>query len=58
MATETNSGSRVYTYCNGKKVYLKKEADQFVVRAKPEERAKMGITEDVEKVSPSSTRLK
>src|SRR4030095_2503242 len=57
MATETHTDSRVYTYRNGKKIYLKKEADQFVVRAKPEDLPTMGITGDVEKVSPSSTRV-
>ncbi len=57
MAAEINYDSSVYTYRNGKKIYLKKEADQFVVRAKPEELAKMGITGDIEKVSPSSTRV-
>jgi subtilisin-like proprotein convertase family protein/subtilisin family serine protease len=58
MATEIIPDSRVYTYRNGKKIYLKKDADQFVVRAKPEDLAKMGITEDIERVSSSSTRVK
>jgi subtilisin-like proprotein convertase family protein len=57
MAKKTTSPSRIYTYRNGKKVYLKKEPDQFVVRAKPEDLAKMGITENTEKVSSNSTRV-
>lgn len=47
----------VYTYRNGKKIYLKKEPDQFVVREKPEELAKKGITRNIEKVSPAATRV-
>jgi subtilisin-like proprotein convertase family protein len=57
MAKKTASDAKAYTYRNGKKVYLKKEPDKFVVRAKPEDLAKKGIVEKVEKVSPSSTRV-
>ena len=57
MAKKTTSNSGLYTYRNGKKVYLKKEPDKIVVRAKPEELAKKGIVENVEKVSSNSTRV-
>ena len=57
MAKKTTSPSKVYTYRNGKKIYLKKEPDQFVVRAKPEDLANKGITDNVEKVSSNSTRV-
>jgi subtilisin-like proprotein convertase family protein len=57
MAKKIKSGERVYTYRNGKKVYLKKEPDQFVVRAKPEELENKGIRGDFEKVSSASTRV-
>ncbi len=57
MAKKTPSNSGLYTYRNGKKVYLKKEPDKIVVRAKPEELAKKGIVENVEKVSSNSTRV-
>ncbi|HEX5026998.1 MAG TPA: S8 family serine peptidase, partial [Agriterribacter sp.] len=57
MAKQTNSNERIYSYRNGKKVYLKKEPDQFVVRETPEELAKRGITGGIEKVSPASTRV-
>lgn len=56
MAKKAASDKRVYTYRNGKKIYLKKEPDQFVVRASREDLAKRGIT-DVEEVSPASTRV-
>ena len=58
MGTSISADSRLYTYRNGKKVYLKKEPDQFVVRARPEDLAKIGITKNVEKVSSSSSRIK
>ncbi|MCM4151503.1 peptidase [Arenibacter sp. N53] len=58
MAKNIKSDERLYTYRNGKKVYLKKESDQFVVRALPAELEKMGITKDVEKVSSASSRVK
>ncbi|MEP6845505.1 MAG: proprotein convertase P-domain-containing protein [Panacibacter sp.] len=54
MSTE-NTG--LYTYRNGKKVYLKKEPDQFVVRTQPEDLQRMGVAGDFEKVSPASTRV-
>lgn len=62
MAKKSPSKSRLYTYRNGKKVYLKKESDQFVVRAMPEDLAKKGIVEhetveNVERVSGNSTRV-
>ncbi len=57
MKTEINADSTIYTYRNGKKVYLRKNPDQLVVRAKPEELAQMGIRGDKEKVSPASTRI-
>jgi subtilisin-like proprotein convertase family protein len=57
MAKANNNGVTVYTYRNGKKVYLKKEPDQFVVRAKPQELENMGITKNLERVSPASTRV-
>ncbi len=57
MAKATNNGDTVYTYRNGEKVYLKKEPDQFVVRAKPMELESLGIAKNMEKVSPASTRV-
>src|SRR5688572_19820284 len=57
MATQTNSSSRVYTYRNGKKIYLKKEPDQFVVREGPEKLPVTGVIGEIEKVSPGSTRV-
>jgi subtilisin-like proprotein convertase family protein len=60
MAKKTTTSDKIYTYRNGKKVYLKKEPDKFVVRAKPEDLVKKGIVEKVEKVekvSPSSTKV-
>lgn len=58
MAPQTSSTDRVYTYRNGKKVYLKKEPDEFVVRAMPEELARLGIEAETEQVSPASTKVK
>ena len=57
MAKATNNNETLYTYRNGKKVYLRKEPDQFVIRAKPEELENLNITKNLEKVSPSSTRV-
>jgi len=54
MSTENE---QLYTYRNGKKVYLKKEPDQFVVRTQPEDLQRIGITGEFEKVSPASTRV-
>jgi subtilisin-like proprotein convertase family protein/subtilisin family serine protease len=58
MGTSISADPRLYTYRNGRKVYLTKQLDEFVVRAKPEDLAKIGITKDVEKVSSSSSRIK
>ncbi|MCW3089910.1 MAG: peptidase [Ferruginibacter sp.] len=57
MATATNPSPGLYTYRNGKKVYLNKEPDQFVIREKPEELTKKGIRGNLERVSSSSTRV-
>jgi subtilisin-like proprotein convertase family protein len=57
MAKKITTDERVYTYRNGKKIYLKKETNQFVVRANPEELEKMGVTKGVEKVSSASSRV-
>ena len=57
MAKKSKTDERVYTYRKGKKIYLKKEPDQFIVRAKPEELEKLGITKNVEQVSASSSRV-
>ncbi len=46
----------LYTYRAGKKVYLEKQPDQFVVRASPEELRKLGVGE-CEPVSAGSTRV-
>jgi subtilisin-like proprotein convertase family protein len=54
MPTENE---QLYTYRNGKRVYLKKEPDQFVVRTQPEDLLRMGVTGEFEKVSPTSTRV-
>ncbi len=47
----------LYTYRNGKKVFLNKQPDQLEIRTSPEELARIGITRGVERVSPSSTRV-
>lgn len=57
MPAETNTNETVYTYRNGKKVYLKKEPNQFVVRAMPEELLTRGLAQSMEKVSPASVRI-
>lgn len=57
MSKAIKTDEEVYTYRNGKKVYLKKEPDQLVVRTNAEELAKKGITGNLEKVSPASTRV-
>ncbi len=49
--------NKLYTYRNGKKVYLTKEPDQFVVRATPEFVERMGVADSMEMVSPHSTRV-
>ena len=54
---KTPNTDKVYTYRNGKKVYLQKEPDQLVVRTSPEELRLRGITNRMEKVSPQSTRV-
>ncbi len=46
-----------YTYRAGKKVNLKKQPDQFVVRVTPNEVEKESTVRDIEPVSPSSTRV-
>lgn len=46
-----------YTYRAGKKVNLKKQPDQFVVRVTPNEVEKEATVRDIEPVSPSSTRV-
>lgn len=46
----------VYTYQAGQKIVLKKQPDQFVVRALPEELEDLGIT-DAEQVSSRSSRV-
>ncbi|MGB3076035.1 MAG: S8 family serine peptidase, partial [Chitinophagales bacterium] len=59
MATLTPT-TDVYTYRNGEKIYLNKETDKFVVRAKPDEIEKMKKIEnleEIEPVSPASTRV-
>ncbi len=57
MAKRTTSHERLYTYRNGKKVYLKKEPDQFVVRSSPEEVKSKIPARKMEKVSPHLTRV-
>jgi len=57
METETNSESLIYTYRRGKKVYLKKEHDQLVVRETPETMERMDFRGRLQQVSPQSTRL-
>lgn len=59
MAT-LNTTPPFYTYRNGNKVFLNKETDKFVVRAKSEEIEKMKAIEkieEIEAVSPASTRV-
>ncbi|HWT01626.1 MAG TPA: proprotein convertase P-domain-containing protein [Pyrinomonadaceae bacterium] len=46
----------VYTYQAGQKIILKKQPDQFVVRALPDELEDLGVT-DAEQVSSRSSRV-
>jgi len=57
MSKQIKNDERVYTYRNGTKIYLNKEPDQFVVRAKPEELVEKGIRGTMEKVSAASTKV-
>ncbi len=57
MTTSNNGDKKLYTYRNGKKVYLKKEENQIVTRALPEDLAKRGIEEGVEQVSSGSSKI-
>ncbi|AYB29974.1 proprotein convertase P-domain-containing protein [Chryseolinea soli] len=58
MATKkSKSGSRLYTYQNGKKVFLRKKPDQFVVREAPEDLIGTDKMKALERTSPSSTRV-
>lgn len=56
MAKRAASTERTYTYRNGKKIYLDKAPDQFVVRTSPEELDRRGI-HNTERVSLHSTRV-
>ncbi|MGD9928926.1 MAG: proprotein convertase P-domain-containing protein [Mangrovibacterium sp.] len=49
---------KIYTYRNGKKIYLKKKSDEYVARALPEQLEKMGITKNVVQVSSASSKIK
>lgn len=49
--------SKTYTYRKGKKVYLKKEQDQLVVRETPAAMERMGFRGSLQQVSSHSTRL-
>ncbi|WP_373496453.1 hypothetical protein [Aquiflexum sp.] len=49
--------AKTYTYRKGKKVYLKKEQDQLVVRETPEALGRMGFRGSLQQVSSHSTRL-
>lgn len=51
-----STNNEVYTYRAGRKIVLKKRSDQFVVRALPDELARIGIT-DAEQVSSASSRV-
>ncbi|WP_343848068.1 proprotein convertase P-domain-containing protein [Algoriphagus jejuensis] len=53
-----NTENSLYTYRNGKKVYLVKEPDRFVVRATPEAVENRGFNASSELVSPHSTRVR
>lgn len=54
---KTPSSSPLYTYRNGKKVYLTKATDELVVRSSPEELRSKGISNNMERVSLHSTRV-
>lgn len=49
--------SKTYTYRNGKKVYLKKQPDQFVVRATSKTLERLGFHGPLQQVSPHSAML-
>ncbi|MCP4147151.1 MAG: S8 family serine peptidase [bacterium] len=50
------AATKIYTYRNGKKVYLRKREDEFVVRALPEELGTLGLPTG-EQVSSASSRI-
>lgn len=58
MSKKNNNGDKIYTYRNGKKMYLKKEENTFVTRALPKDMERVGFKEDVEQVSSASTKVK
>lgn len=53
-----SADNNLYTYRNGKKVYLKKEPDQIVVRETPEAIERMGVRGTLQQVSPHSTKVR
>lgn len=58
MATKkSKSTPKLYTYQNGKKLFLRKKPDQFVVRVPPDELIGTDKMKAIERVSPSSTRV-
>jgi subtilisin-like proprotein convertase family protein len=58
MATKKSKpASKLYTYQNGKKVFLRKKPDQFVVREAPEDLIGTDKMKALERTSPSSTRV-
>jgi subtilisin family serine protease len=50
------TSTKIYTYRNGRKVYLRKRENQFVVRALPGELGTLGLPEG-EQVSSASSRI-
>ncbi len=58
MATKKSKSSpKLYTYQNGKKLFLRKKPDQFVVRVPPDELIVTDKIKSIERVSPSSARV-
>lgn len=48
----------LYSYRNGKKIFLSKEVDAYVARALPHQLMKFGKSEDLEQVSSASTKIR
>jgi hypothetical protein len=58
MATKKSKSSpKLYTYQNGKKLFLRKKPDQYVVRIPPDLLIETDKMKAIERVSPSSTRV-
>ncbi|WP_200977556.1 proprotein convertase P-domain-containing protein [Echinicola sp. 20G] len=49
--------NKLYTYRNGKKQFLHKKDDQYIVRATPKQLSRMGLNKHLEQVSSASTKV-